>query len=108
MVSLDPPTPDPERPLSPERYAAMVRKAKARKVSLRQLNKHIQFMQYSLSAAYRQNQELQKENAAMRKMMANGVTCQVCNFREWYRWRNGETYPGRPGWRFLRWLPPWR
>lgn len=106
-------TPEQEVIVLRLRIQHVTKKSKARARSLRQLNKHVLFLQSAIVQANNAKkyigEELIRERERQKRTDYRSVCqCMICRSREWYRFRNGETYPGRAGWRFLRFLPYWR
>lgn len=95
------------------RVEQVVKRSKARATSLRQLNKHVTCLQQKIeeakrSAQFLADQLLNERERQKRTDYRSVCQCVSCRFREWYRFRNGETHPGRVGRRFLSFLPRWR
>ena len=77
------------------------------KRELRSLNRSIRVAQMTMAEAVRARHSLWNQLIAERKKQQltdyrSVCQCWSCRLREWWRFRSGQTYPGRPGWRF-----PW-
>lgn len=89
------------------RHTKISAKLWRQKRELRRLNKHVRVQALGFLHLVEQRREVERRRVeecerAKRIDYRSVCRCRSCRLREWWRFRNGETYLGRPGWRF-----PW-
>jgi hypothetical protein len=72
---------------------------------IRTMQRWCAYLQLQQGVMWQQVQDARKETSDLRQRKVDYRSvcqCWSCRMREWWRFRNGETYPSRVGWRF-----PW-